>query len=128
MLLRPKLGEPLLAGWPADPAAECMGQSREDHAAVTDQTQVHVAVLSNRSVVEVNLDHSRIRSQTPAVAHPEVERRPHDDDQVGVLEGVAPALVKVVGRAGGQGAAAGAVHEGRKLAALPELTRLLGGP
>ena len=81
-----------------------------DRPRVAYQAQADVAVLGHRAVIHVDVDHGSVGAQPPAVAHAEVEGRAHDDDDVGLVEGVGAGAVEIVGIAGRQHATGGPVH------------------
>ncbi len=90
-----------------------IGDGLENGAGVADETEGHVAVLADGAVVQVDLHDGRVRAQALAVAHAEVEGRADDDDDIGLVEGVASRAVEVVRVARGQYAAARTVEVGR---------------
>ena len=114
------------AGAPVDAAGGGIGDGLEDGPHVADQTQRDVPVLAHGAVIHVDLDDGRVGAQALAVPHAEVERRAHDDDHVGLVEGQAPGAVEVMGVAGRQGAAAGPVHVGGNVEGAHEVARRVG--
>ena len=110
----PELLQPRLAPVAARPAARGRGVRRraEDRARIADQAQGHVAVLADRPVVEVDLDHRRVAPQPLAVAHAEVEGGADDDDDVRLLERIAARSVEVVRVSGREEASPRAVEVG----------------
>src|SRR3954453_7659136 len=125
LLLGAERLEPALALLALRAALGGLGDLAEDRAGVADQAQRYVAVLADRLVGHVDLDNRRLAREALAVAHPEVERRADDHDDVGVVEGVAAREVEVVRIAGRQRAARGAVHVRRDVELADELDRLL---
>src|SRR5918999_5083946 len=100
-----------------------VGHGGQDGARVADEPEGGVAGLAHRAVVHVDLDHRGVLAQAFAVAHPEVERRPDDQDHVGILEREAARLVEVVRIARRQGAAGRAVHERGDVESADEVLR-----
>ena len=123
----PELLEPRLATVAARPAARGRGvrHRAENRARVAHQPQGHVAVLADRAVVEVDLDHRRVVPEPLAVAHAEVEGGADDHDDVRLLEGVAARAVEVVRVPRGEEAAPGPVEVRRNVELADEAQRLL---
>ena len=87
----------------------------QDRPRIADQSQRDVAVLADRAVVHVDLHHRGLGAQALAIAHAEVEGGADNDDHVGLVEGVTPGAVEVMGIARRQQAAARAVEIGRQV-------------
>src|SRR5262249_56647897 len=76
------------------------------------------------AVVEIDLDHLRVRGQALPVAEAEVEGRADDQDDVGVAQRLVARADKQQRVVGGQGAAGGAVEIDRHAGRLRELPQL----
>ena len=115
---------PALAGAVVHPPGRRRRHRREHGADIADQAERDVAVLADGAVIEVDLHHRGVGAKPRSIAHAEIERRAGDDDDVGLIEGDAPGAVEVMGIAGREGAAAGAIEIGRDVEGAGEL---LGG-
>ena len=74
------------------------------------------------------MHHRGVIAQPPPVAHAEVEWRTGDDDDVGLLEGIAPGAVEIVRIARGQQPAGRPVHVAGDVEALEQRDGLLVAP
>ena len=92
----------------------------QDRAGVSHQAERDVPVPGHGLVVHVDVHDRGVVSQSPPVAHTEIEWRANDDDHVGLLEGIAPGAVEVVGIARRQQPAGRAVHVARNIEALEQ--------
>ena len=63
---------------------------------VADQPQIDIPVLADGAVVHVDLHERELRADAASVAHAEVERRAHDDNDIGVGERVAASPIEVM--------------------------------
>lgn len=113
---------------PLEPPARRFRDRLQDHPRIADDPEIDVPVLADGAVVEVDLHDGGVGGEPLAVAHPEVERRTHDHDQIGVGEGVPPRQLEVVRIAGRQRAAPGPVHVGRDIERPYELDGVVRRP
>ena len=130
LLYPAKLIEPRLAAFRAVVAHGRRGVEyrAENRAGISDESQGDIAILAHRAVVHVDMNDGRIGAQTLAVAHAEIERCADDDDDIGLLERIAPRAVEVVRVARRQQAAGGAVHVARDIQAAQQRDGFLVSP
>ena len=114
---------PLLTRTVVDTARRRLRHRGQDRTGVTGEAEADVTVLADRGVILVDLHQGRLFGDTLAIAHAKIEGRADDENDVGVLEGVAAGAVKVMRVALWQHAAAGAVHVSRNIERAHEIDR-----
>ena len=113
-----QLGHPLLALLTRSfvDAARCgLRHGGKDSAGATGQTKTDISILANRRITLVNLHQSCFPGNTFAVAHAEIKRRPHNQDDISILKSIAASSIKMMRIALGQQTAAGAIHISRNI-------------
>src|SRR5450631_1116920 len=105
--------QPLLPSLPLvalDATRSSLQYRSQDGAGVADQSQTDVAILADRSIVHVDLHQLQILADALAVAHAEIERRPHDHDDVRICKRLSAGAIEVMRISGRQQTTAGAVE------------------
>ena len=129
-----QLGHPLLALLTRSliDTARCgLRHGCKDCAGIAGQTKTDIPILANRRITLVNLHQSCFPGNTFAVAHAEIERRPHNQDDIRILKSITASSIEVMRIALRQQTAAGAIHISRNIQRTHKFDRLLmpsGGP